>query len=461
MTPYVRFGATGQRCRAAERLAGRVADGRWLERRGGLPKHIREGDADASMRASGRGSRPTRSVQLHVCLGCVESDDEGAHGCRIEHVGAPFWTVRVLGTTIPRARLRVQHLSIADYHGNCVNTTGGPIGNELEIRALRYFVTAAEELNFTRAAARLFVAQQALSREIQRLEVRLGTKLFERTTRRVTLTPEGERLLVRARDLVAQHDAVWADLHLPAAKPVVVDLMSDGRLTGLKILDLARTRAPTVELRGRYSGGTGEALQRLATSRLDVVLGRVTWLDSPPMPTIESVLVRLEPLALLLPAGHPLAQREAVPVRSLQGLEIDGLPPDTKTPEWADLVLQFFALSGAHSTAPHLPAIGLEEQGYHLVRQGVPILTSADHVPVPGGVLRPLVDPVPLYAWSMAWRRDAHSEGLSALRDAAAELATAEGWLDRAGRPEGAWLPEPDASRLVNGELELILDPPT
>jgi len=364
--------------------------------------------------------------------------------------------VFVLVTTIARARPHVQHLSIADYHWKCVNTTGGPIGNELETRALRYFVAAAEELSFTRAATRLYVAQQALSREIQRLEARLGTKLFERTTRRVTLTPDGERLLVRARELVAQHDAVWADFHLPATKPTVIDLMSDGRLTGIKILDLARTRAPSIELRGRYSGGTGEALGRLAAGRLDVVLGRITWLDAPPMPTIESLLVRVEPLALLLPAEHPLAQRETVPVRSLQGLEIDGLPPQTRTPEWADLVVQFLALSGSHSTAPHLPAVGLEEQGYHLVRQGLPILTSVDHVDVPGGILRPLVDPVPLYAWSMAWRRDTQSHGLDALRNAAAELATNESWLDRVGELRGTWLPEPDSSRLANGDFTLM-----
>lgn len=346
---------------------------------------------------------------------------------------------------------------MTDYHQQCVNTTGGPIGNELEIRSLRYFVAAAEELNFTRAAARLYVAQQALSREIQRLEARLGTKLFLRTTRRVTLTPDGERLLVRARDLVARHDAVWADVHGPVAQPLVVDLMSEGRLTGIRILDLARKLAPMTELRGRYTGGTGDALEHLATARLDVVLGRVDWLDAPAMPTIDRILVRLEPLALLLPADHPLAQHETVPVRSLKGLEIDGLPPHSRTPEWADLLVQFFALSGAHSTPPHLPAIGLEEQGYHLVRQGLPILTSIDHVEVPGGVRRPLIDPIPLYAWSMAWRRDAESDGISALRDAAAELATAEGWLAGVGDRGGeTWLPEPDASRLANGEYVLV-----
>jgi hypothetical protein len=233
--------------------------------------------------------------------------------------------------------------------------------------------------------------------------------------------------------------------------------MSDGRQTGTRILDAARLRQPDIEFRGRYSGGTGAALERLAAGRLDVVLGRVGWLDAPAMPTIEHELVRLEPLSLLLPAGHPLAGLDAVPVRRLQGLEIDGLPPHARTPEWADLIVQFFALSGAHSTPPHLPAIGLEEQGYHLGRQGVPILTSVDHIDIPGGVMRPLVDPVPLYPWSMAWRRDDASEGLTALREAAAELATADGWLAGVGDRDGStWLPEPDASRLAHGTVDLV-----
>ena len=133
------------------------------------------------------------------------------------------------------------------------------------------------------------------------------------------------------------------------------------------------------------------------------------------------------------------------------------MPPHSDAPEWTDLITQFFALSGSHSTPPHLPAIGLEEQGYHLVRQGVPILASADHHDVPGGVLRRLVDPIPLYAWSMAWRRDADSEGVSALRDAAAELAAADDWLGEAvDRGPDSWLPEPDASRLANDDFALV-----
>ena len=151
------------------------------------------------------------------------------------------------------------------------------------------------------------------------------------------------------------------------------------------------------------------------------------------------------------------ARQAAIPVRSLQGLEIDGLPIHADAPEWTDLIVQFFALSGAHSTPPHLPAIGLEEAGHHLVRQGLPILASADTVEVPGGVLRPLVDPVPLYAWSMAWRRESSGEGITALRAAALELGTAHDWLGAARDDnDDSWLPEPDRSRLANGDVPLV-----
>src|SRR3954452_8533233 len=81
---------------------------------------------------------------------------------------------------------------------------GGEVGSpavmvDLDTRLLRAFVAVAEELNFTRAAARLTLAQQALSAQIQQLEARLGTKLFERTTRRVRATPSAELLLPHAR----------------------------------------------------------------------------------------------------------------------------------------------------------------------------------------------------------------------------------------------------------------------
>jgi DNA-binding transcriptional LysR family regulator len=77
----------------------------------------------------------------------------------------------------------------------------------LKLRQLRALVVLGEELSFTRAAARLGVAQPALSAQISRIERRLGAKLVERSTRSVQLTPVGRDLLVRARRLLAETDA--------------------------------------------------------------------------------------------------------------------------------------------------------------------------------------------------------------------------------------------------------------
>ena len=76
----------------------------------------------------------------------------------------------------------------------------------IELRHLRAFVAVAEELNFTRAADRLHVAQQALSTQIRQLEERVGQRLLDRTTRKVELTSAGEVLLEHARGVLAAAD---------------------------------------------------------------------------------------------------------------------------------------------------------------------------------------------------------------------------------------------------------------
>src|SRR5829696_2489157 len=76
----------------------------------------------------------------------------------------------------------------------------------IELRHLRAFVAVAEELNFGRAATRLYVSQPALSRQIRALERLLGCELLRRTTHRVELTVAGEALLDRSRRLLRDLD---------------------------------------------------------------------------------------------------------------------------------------------------------------------------------------------------------------------------------------------------------------
>lgn len=81
---------------------------------------------------------------------------------------------------------------------------------QLELRHLRYFLAVAEELNFSRAAERLHVAQPALSAQIRQLERQLGCELFARTTRKVELTPIGAMFKKDATRIVADADAAVA-----------------------------------------------------------------------------------------------------------------------------------------------------------------------------------------------------------------------------------------------------------
>jgi len=73
----------------------------------------------------------------------------------------------------------------------------------MELRHLRYFVAVADELNFTRAAEKLHLAQPSLTRQIHNLEDELGVRLLNRTKNQVSLTEEGKSFLVDARRLVA------------------------------------------------------------------------------------------------------------------------------------------------------------------------------------------------------------------------------------------------------------------
>jgi DNA-binding transcriptional LysR family regulator len=83
---------------------------------------------------------------------------------------------------------------------------------QLELRHLRYFLAVADELNFSRAAERLHIAQPAISAQIRGLETQLGCELFHRTTRKVELTAAGQLLLPDARELVERADRAAAKL---------------------------------------------------------------------------------------------------------------------------------------------------------------------------------------------------------------------------------------------------------
>ncbi|WP_251093613.1 LysR family transcriptional regulator [Streptomyces sp. Caat 7-52] len=316
-------------------------------------------------------------------------------------------------------------------------------------RLLRAFVAVAEELHFTRAAARLYVAQQALSRDVRRLERELGAELFLRTTRQVTLTPDGERLLPHARRVLAAQDDLLAAFAAGQARPLLVDLNFQGLVTGHRVLHRARELVADCELMARYESGLTGAAGELLAGRLDVSFGRFAGLD----PALRSGLahqpVRYEPMAVVLPEDHPLAGLPEVPLAALAGETVYAGAGNPRTREWTGLACALFEGRGIRLAAPLPLAVGDEEFERIMAKNRNPVLAVVDFPAMTRRVCRPLVSPVPLSPVSLVWRKGLAHPGLDALRTAARELAEAEGWLRR---PDDGWLPAADEGVLNTGE---------
>jgi DNA-binding transcriptional LysR family regulator len=187
---------------------------------------------------------------------------------------------------------------------------------DLSTRQLRAFVVLAEELHFTRAATRLFVAQQALSRQIRDLETRLDAKLLDRTTRRVTLTPAGAAFLESARHALSVLDAgVDRAGRLSRGEAGVLRIgFQPGaalELTG-PLLDAIRERHPDVAVELREFG-FDEPSAGLVSGWADVALTRPPFSGD----GLELEAVLTEPLLVAVRAGHPLTSVERVRVEDV------------------------------------------------------------------------------------------------------------------------------------------------
>ncbi|MFE4023643.1 LysR family transcriptional regulator [Streptomyces sp. NPDC059101] len=316
----------------------------------------------------------------------------------------------------------------------------------IDPRLLRAFTAVAEELHFTRAAARLYVAQQALSRDVRRLERELGAQLFVRNTRQVALTAEGERLLPYARRVLAAHEELAAALRAEPARPLVVDVGAPVG-TAYRVLEEARRRvSDSCELVARFHSGLTGAAAALAAGRLDVSFGRFAGLPGSARTGLVHRPVRLEPMAVLLRADHPLAGAAAVPLGRLAGETLYAAAGNPHTAEWTDLAARLFAGRGIAMAEPFPEIEGAEEFVRVVRKRGWSVLASTEFIEVPGMVLRPVVDPVPLSPVGMVWRRGLRHPGLDALRAAARELGAREGWLTLPG--DGWWLPAADAAAM-------------
>jgi DNA-binding transcriptional LysR family regulator len=198
-----------------------------------------------------------------------------------------------------------------------------------ELRHLRYFLAAAEELNFTRAAGQLNVAQQTLSEGIAQLEDMLGLRLFERAPRPVRLTDAGNRWVTYARETLEAAERAQAAARLlrgghTARLRVGLAATAAFPLTPL-LLDSFRDRHPRVELSTRHFD-FGDPAGGLLTGESDVAIVR------PPFTAdgLELLVISSEPRYVALSDQHPLARRPAVSFAEIERepwIEIDEADP--------------------------------------------------------------------------------------------------------------------------------------
>ncbi|HJV61176.1 MAG TPA: LysR family transcriptional regulator [Albitalea sp.] len=186
----------------------------------------------------------------------------------------------------------------------------------MELRHFRYFIAVAEELHFSRAAARLHVAQPALSRQIRDLEDELGLTLLERDRRSVALTPAGEALLAEGRKLFVQlEQAVNVARRTARGEQGTLSIGYVGSVaySGLpQIVRSFRKRFPGVEVRFHEMSPVPQVNAILAGT-LDVGFARGPL----EVPGLGVTTVLDEPLVAALPRGHVLAARKELRLAQL------------------------------------------------------------------------------------------------------------------------------------------------
>lgn len=229
----------------------------------------------------------------------------------------------------------------------------------MELRHLRYFVAVAEELNFRRAAERVYVAQGAFSEQVRKLERELGVRLLERSARGVSLTDAGAAFLPHARRVLHQAEVA--------------------RLAAVTARDHATSRLRIGYMRASLPASVPRAVQRVATAMplleacfepgsaghlIEAVRGG--WLGAAvvSLPAAAGGL-RVTPLAdqhamLALPVGHEHAMRREVCLKQLAPERIVVLPREANRPLY-DAILAGCRAAGLSPTLVEMPDANVEQ----------------------------------------------------------------------------------------------------
>ncbi|WP_426995661.1 LysR family transcriptional regulator [Pseudarthrobacter sp. N5] len=188
----------------------------------------------------------------------------------------------------------------------------------MELRQLRYFLVVADELHFGRAAERLHLTQPPLTVAVRRLERELGVQLFDRTTRRVTLTAAGQAFKERIQAAVSDIDDAAGDVADVAAGKsgkIRVGFVSSASYTTVpEAIRAFRQQRPRIDL-VLNPLTSGEQIEQLLDGNLDLGLIR----DPGDIPGLNLELLSTEDLVVVLPDTHHLAAAKEIRPQDLEG----------------------------------------------------------------------------------------------------------------------------------------------
>jgi LysR family hca operon transcriptional activator len=260
----------------------------------------------------------------------------------------------------------------------------------VDLRHLRYFVIVAEELNVTRAASRLHIAQPSLSMRIRKLESEVGTELFAREGRGIKLTDAGRIFLEHARKTLLDANR-GIDLARQAANGESGHLSIGfnapaGFNVFPRVVPAFRKQRPNVQI----TFHTFNILQQLEGLRRDQLDVAVVWL---PIPTDEFEVHELmeEPLLAILPADHRLAKSRHISFKDLSG-EPMILPSRLLHPDTFYEIEQRFLRAGATLNVVYQLESSLSMMNFVAMGMGCSLLPAyARNIQQDGVVLRPLM----------------------------------------------------------------------
>ncbi|WP_410573183.1 LysR family transcriptional regulator [Amycolatopsis sp. cmx-4-61] len=314
---------------------------------------------------------------------------------------------------------------------------------DLDLRLVRYFVTVADELHFGRAAAKLFISQPTLSKQIRKLETDVGGALLVRDSRHVALTPRGDRFLHLARQLLATADQMLREPtphHLRMAHIFELD-------TSRVVADAFHTAHPAIRL-VQSQMDSARQLAALLEDHLDVAIIRVTSTLTAAHPAgWQHRLLRLEPFRLVGRPGDP--RRPSVSLHE-RPIEVFADAPGTalynvhgrylsSLEQHTGLELRWLGNPGTFDTC-HAALTRASDRAYLL--EFASYARRYEEFGIPAYRPRELQ---PVYPWSVAWREGEQPESVRAFLAVADDVAARLHWL-HPERGDGVplWAPPED-----------------